>query len=316
MRKKISIIVPIYNAESYLDKCIESLMNQSYKNFEILLIDDGSNDKSLSICNQYAAKDSRIKVFHKENEGIAKTRNYGLSLSSGEYITFVDSDDYVHRNYLQSLFEAIEDNYCELAICSFARFTDDKIIHNKIEKSRVVDNLYLEQLLFTDPNIGKANWNKLYDAKILKKIKFPDICLGEDYVVNFEYLKRIKSVSILSDELYYYRITPSSLSNLKEYNRKKMMDQIISRSSVIELIDNKKAFVLAKQEYLKATKNAMILLLKSNNGRDYDKNDYAYYKKVLRENFSLLDILRMGGKGIIQIVLCLYFPFMYSIGKN
>ena len=85
---------------------------------------------------------------------------------------------------------------------------------------------------------------------------------------------------------------------------------------MIELIDNEKAFVLAKQEYLKATKNAMILLLKSNNGRDYDKNDYAYYKKVLRENFSLLDILRMGGKGIIQIVLCLYFPFMYSIGKN
>lgn len=313
MEKIISVIVPIYNSEKYLGKCIDSLINQSYKNFELLLIDDGSKDDSLSICNKYAALDSRVKVHHKENEGIAKTRNYGLQAASGEYITFVDSDDYVDPNFLKLLLEAIEINHCELSICSFVRFTDDGIIHNAVEKSRVVDRSDLELLFFTDSSIGKANWNKLYKAKLVNDLKFPDICLGEDYVFNFEYLKKVKKVAIVNDELYYYRITPSSLSNLTNYNKKKMIDQIISRSSVIDSISNKKALALAKKEYLKAVKNAMILLLKSENE---NTTDYAYYKGVVKEEFSLVDVLRLGGKGIIQMAICLYFPFVYSIGKN
>lgn len=316
VEKIISVIVPIYNSEKYLNKCIDSILNQSYKNFELILIDDGSKDNSLSICNKYAALDSRVKVHHKENEGIAKTRNYGLQVACGEYITFVDSDDYVDNNFLKLLFEAIEENHCELSICSFARFMDSKIIHNNTEESRVVDKSDLELLFFTDSNIGKANWNKLYKARLLGNMQFPDICLGEDYVFNFEYLKKVKKVAIINNELYYYRITPASLSNLIDYNRKKMMDQIISRSSVIESIQNKKALTMAKKEYLKAVKNAMILLLKSKDCGGTSIRDYTYYKCLVKDDFSVIDILRLGAKGIIQLVLCLYFPFIYSIRKN
>ena len=316
MEKMISVIVPIYNSGKYLNKCVDSLLNQSYKSFELLLIDDGSKDNSLSICNKYAAQDSRVKVYHKENEGIAKTRNYGLRIAAGEYITFVDSDDYVDHDFLRLLFEAIEENHCELSICSFARFMDSRIMHNTYEKSRVIDKTNLELLIFTDSNIGKANWNKLYNAQLLENIQFPDLCLGEDYVFNFEYFKNVKKVAIIDKELYYYRITPDSLSNLTDYNRKKMMDQIISRSSVIESIQNKKALAMAKKEYLKAVKNAMILLLKSKDCGGTSNRDYAYYKCLVKDNFSVLDILRLGVKGIIQLALCLYFPFIYSIGKD
>lgn len=313
MEKMISVIVPIYNSEKYLNKCIDSLLRQSYKNIELILIDDGSKDNSLSVCYKYAATDSRVKVHHKENEGIAKTRNYGLRVSSGEYIAFVDSDDYVDHDFLRLLYEAMEANHCELSICSFARFMDNKIIHNTIEESRVVDKTELELLFFTDSNIGKANWNKLYKAELLENLQFPDICLGEDYVFNFEYLKRVNKVAIINKELYYYRITPSSLSNLTSYSKKKMTDQIVSRSSVIDAIQNKKALALAKREYLKVVKNAIILLLKSENS---SAADYTYYRGIIKENFSPLDILRLGGKGMIQTVICLYFPLIYSIKKK
>ena len=311
MAKLVSVIVPIYNSEKYLNQCIESILNQSYKNFEVLLIDDGSKDGSLEICNKYALMDNRVKVYHKENEGIAKTRNYGLRVSSGEYVTFVDSDDYVHQDFLRVLFEAIEKNHCELSICSFSRFTDNEIIHNTMGMSKTVDQQELELLMFTDENIGKANWNKLYSAKLLNNIKFIDICLGEDYVFNFEYIKKVKKAAVIKDELYHYRITPYSLSNISEYNRKKMMDQIISRSSVIKSIHNKDAMLLAKKEYLKAVKNAMILLLKSKAISTDSDSDYYYYKGIIEKEFSLIDILRLGCKGTLQVILCLYFPFMY-----
>ena len=108
MDKLISVIVPIYNVEKYLTKCIESIINQTYKNLEIILVDDGSPDKSPIICDEYAKKDNRIKVIHKKNGGLSDARNYGMSLATGEYISFIDSDDYVTDDYIMTLYSLIE----------------------------------------------------------------------------------------------------------------------------------------------------------------------------------------------------------------
>ena len=105
MEQKVSIIVPVYNVEKYLKRCVDSLIEQSYKNLEIILVDDGSKDNSFSICKEYESKDSRVRIFHKENEGLGLTRNYGIEKSTGEYITFVDSDDYLTLDAVETMVE-------------------------------------------------------------------------------------------------------------------------------------------------------------------------------------------------------------------
>ena len=118
----ISIIIPVYNSEKYLQRCIDSIKSQTYNNIEILLIDDGSTDNSLQICNENALKDSRINVIHKKNTGVSDTRNIGIAKSKGKYVSFIDSDDYIEKNYIKKLYNAIIDKY--VAICQYKKVTN------------------------------------------------------------------------------------------------------------------------------------------------------------------------------------------------
>ena len=137
MSEKISVIVPVYNVEQYLEKCMESILNQTYKNIEVLLIDDGSTDKSGSICDFYAGKDNRVRVHHKENEGLSEARNIGVALASANYIVFVDSDDYIVPDMLEVLYNRMQEDKSDLAICNFLYVDESgKSIEDRNEKEK------------------------------------------------------------------------------------------------------------------------------------------------------------------------------------
>ncbi len=215
----VSVIVPVYNVEKYLTQCIDSFIAQTYKNIEIILVDDGSTDRSGEICDEFKQKDSRIIVIHKENGGISSARNKALDIAKGEYICFVDSDDFVHPRYVEILLGAALDNDCRIAQCSFIHFISDKRLGEKSEEApgRVSVRKGTEvcgAIYAPGGVISTVVWTKIYHKSIWKKRRFPSGKIHEDLFVTFEILYECERVAIIDQKLYYYRKTPDSVTNM------------------------------------------------------------------------------------------------------
>ena len=193
--KKISVIIPVYNAEKYLTKCLNSIVNQTYTNLEIILVNDGSKDSSLNICYEYKKKDDRIKVINNDNHGASYSRNCGISISTGEYIMFIDADDYIENNFIERLITCNEYETYDLFISCYTDFYDKNIFK---EKKLIDENILTFDLKKDYLNIVKylrTPWGKIYKLNIIKEnnIKFPeDYITAEDQIFNFRYLKYIK----------------------------------------------------------------------------------------------------------------------------
>lgn len=216
--RKFSVIVPIFNSERYLGKCIKSILNQTYENFELILVNDGSKDSSLDICNKYLLKDSRVRVIDKKNEGSIASRNRGVSEAKSDYITFVDSDDWIDKNTLEIVNKHIEATNSDVAIFNMYKVVDKfgfiKKSGNKkyFEKYKSVEGDDIRKLLvsayfhghpFPSNMCGKV-YNKKYlieSGKYLKNIKF----LGDDLFYNLEVLLKVEKITMINRELYYYR---------------------------------------------------------------------------------------------------------------
>ena len=164
----ISVILPIYNVEKYLEKCLKSVINQTYKNLEIILVDDGSKDNSPQICDEYAVKDKRIVVIHKSNGGLSDARNAGIEIAKGKYITLIDSDDYVEKDYVQFLYQLIKENNAEMSICSHTvLYTNGTRIEKETGEHLVLDpKTTLEKILY-DEGIDLSAWAKMYKANTI-----------------------------------------------------------------------------------------------------------------------------------------------------
>ncbi len=200
----VSVIVPIYNSEKYLKRCVDSILSQTFSDFELLLVDDGSTDGSGSICDEYSAKDSRVRVFHKENGGVSSARNLGLDNARGEWITFVDSDDYLEKSFLAELSEFEDVDF----VISGGRFINKgrNYAPQSISKMKVEDDLpfmdeQLMQIYLRTP------WAKLYKHSIIlqNNLRF-DSCLyiGEDTEFNLRYMQSVECVGFSSEALYCY----------------------------------------------------------------------------------------------------------------
>lgn len=203
--KLVSIIVPFYNSEEYLGACIESIINQTYRNLEIILVDDGSTDSSGQLCDGYAKKDVRISVIHKPNEGVSVSRNVGINNSNGEFIYFCDSDDILHESIIMRMVTIIEENHSDMAACSYTReksqlgTNDSKELH--IESARE----FMKTVIQNQSYSGFL-WNKMFKRNLLKSVIFDvRIKIFEDLLFCLNYLKNVKSVSVSQEVLYYYR---------------------------------------------------------------------------------------------------------------
>jgi len=228
--KKVSIIVPIYKVEDYLKRCVDSITNQTYKNLEIVLVDDGSPDNCPAICDELEKTDERIKVVHKENGGLSDARNAGMDVSTGDYIGFVDSDDYIDADMFEILVDAIEEHDADISCCRYTRIWDD----GKVEKVGNDDsvNVYegldgLKEYLYAR-TVDPFAWNKLFKAEQLGNLKYPDKnvrfikgILGEDNPFNIELLKTTKRLVVVGKSKYNYlqaregAITNSAVSQKK-----------------------------------------------------------------------------------------------------
>lgn len=185
--------MPIYNSEKFLSKCIESLQNQTYKDLELLLIDDGSQDSSLDICYSYAKNDSRIRVFHKKNEGQGVARNFGLDRCKGDYIAFVDSDDYVQKDMYLTMYQAIENYTCDIAICGLVR--DHKFLKRPQpvpDNKTIYDNEQLMEAYINTKYITTSVCNKLYTKELWNEIRFPYLRAKEDVTILHEVISKAK----------------------------------------------------------------------------------------------------------------------------
>ncbi len=216
----VSVIVPVYNVENYLAKCIDTILRQSYPYFELLLIDDGSSDGSPKICDDYAQMDSRVKVIHKQNEGVSCTRNLGIEKASGDFIVFVDSDDGIGKHMLRKMIAAMTRYQTDLAICGYERFRENWKQRSRISPySLVVFQSQMELAsVYKKPAtnmFGISIWAKMYRGDIIRenKIRFrEDVHYEEDCLFNLDYFRHVTTTAVLRDYFYFYRQMDASLS--------------------------------------------------------------------------------------------------------
>lgn len=213
----ISIIVPVYNVEKYLRDCIESILAQTYTDWEMIMVNDGSTDHSEEIALECAGKDSRIKVVTQANGGLSAARNTGMRVATGQYLTFIDSDDAVAPEYLSTLLELLENYEAAIATCGFQRFSGVLPYHNKKIPHQKGPNVYsgvhaLREVLYQDRGIDNSAWGKLYRRELWHDMEFPHGKLYEDLGTVPLILLKVDKVVVSSDQLYFYRVTPGSIT--------------------------------------------------------------------------------------------------------
>lgn len=293
----VSIIIPCYNGSKFIDKCLTSIFNQAYKNFEVIVINDGSTDNSLELLSKY-----NIKVISQDNAGQGKARNVGLNNSNGDYICFIDIDDYIDEHYLEKLVNAVTSNDYDIAICSYYDVCGDKIIYNnfKLDKELSIFEFYrccLDHLVWS-----VVPWNKIYKSSLLKNIRFKEGTYYEDEPFLDEVIKSSNKIISISDSLYYYVQNPSSTMKTNIVFRK--LFRVESRTNRINyFLDNNWV-----DYYLEAVRENLFLLLRL---KDLTKKHKVYksiYKKQVDDNeYNLkLSINRSIKKGIhneIQVYL-------------
>lgn len=219
MSELISVIVPIYNAEKYLDRCIKSIINQSYKNLEIILVDDGSSDKCDEICDEWAKKDKRIKVIHKKNSGVSDSRNAGLEIANGEYLSFVDSDDYVHKDFIKILYNLCIENNSDISVCEVCETNKDEDINNKIQKG-IVRNIFPKSVLEKKESLYFVVWNKLYKKSVFENVRYLKGKIHEDVAITYKLIYYSKKITITNAKLYFYFNAPGSIMR-REFSKER-----------------------------------------------------------------------------------------------
>lgn len=237
----VSIVVPVYNVEAYLEKCIDSIVNQTYKNFEIFLVDDGSTDASSSICDAYAERDGRISVIHKKNGGLSDARNAGIEVARGDFILFVDSDDYIEVDTVDYLLGLALKNCAEIVVASHKIVYGDEQI--KQRKNDLYDSVQVLTPIhaFNDALYGKKlslhAWGKLYRRSLFNDVRFPKGRLYEDAGTTYKIIEKSQRVIVSSAKKYYYLQRRGSIINSGFYPR--MMDSLYFANEMFNFAKDK-----------------------------------------------------------------------------
>lgn len=306
---KISIIVPVYNVEKYLNRCVNSLLNQTYSNIEIILIDDGSTDKSSSICDYFKTIDLRVKVLHTKNFGVSKARNTALNIVNSKYLTFVDADDYVDKNYVKELYELCEKNDCDIAIIGTVENNEiDKKQNNSGDNIDIIfNNEEAFKELLNEKFFFGSVWGKIYKTDIWQGIYFNEkTSIGEDLEVLYKVFFKSNKIKVNTNKrLYYYtknRIDSATKSN---YNKKWKREISICENILLDCKENhEEIFSYALKRYIRINYSCIVNILK--NTPD-DKINYEKLKSnILKyKSFGIFNKFNLEMK--IKLVLVMYF---------
>ena len=310
MKDLISIIVPVYNVEKYVEKCLISIINQTYKNIEIIIVNDGSVDNSKKICESLKKKDKRIKLYNIKNIGLSGARNYGIEKSKGKYISFIDSDDYIDNNMIETLYNNLIKEKADISCCSFYEVFKDEIIKkNEEEKYYVMNKKQAIKKTFLDRGLDVYTWNKLYKKELFDNIKFPLGKKSQDRFVMYEIFDNTNKIVYDSICLYYYvQRNNSAANNLKNVNTDSIEASLNAISYLRKYRDIKP---LAIKEYLQ-TRLRVYKKIVYYNGKD----DIKIRKDLIRE-FKNYSNIKYTNKEKLELLLFKYFPNTYRlIGKK
>ncbi|MBS7212308.1 MAG: glycosyltransferase family 2 protein [Megamonas funiformis] len=279
----ISIIIPIYNVEAYLERCFDSIRRQISNNFEVICIDDGSKDKSGEICNKYAKIDSRFKVFHKNNGGVSSARNFGMKMASGKYLAWIDPDDYISDSWYTELEEYLLQDIDFIFFDYILLKNNKKIVKKFAETSKKVEKFILLDEITLEENIQNQLWRTIYKKNLMKDIIFPEnICLMEDYAVLHKIIYNADKIFYLSANLYYYIIRDNSITMIRDIVKDRN-GYLIAKERYIFL--KKYNITVTKIGYLK---KAITFLVKycelDKNLKMKYRNDYLDARKDIRHN--------------------------------
>ena len=243
---KISVIVPVYKVENTLKRCVDSILNQTYTDFELILVDDGSPDNSGKMCEAFAENDSRIKVIHKENGGLSSARNAGLDIAQGEYVCFVDSDDYVAENYLALLHSAAEREQADLVIGGYEMVYPDGTCEKEFQPSKLYEGKEAAYALCRELDTGVyvVAWNKLYRKKLWEKERYPVGRVYEDMSMAHRILWLSKRTVIIEDIIYYYVQNPLGITHNKD--EKVYLDLLKAMQDRTDFFSKEKEFELVQ----------------------------------------------------------------------
>lgn len=225
----VSVIIPIYKVEKYLHACVDSILSQSYHNLEIILVDDGSPDSCPVICDDYAQKDARVQVIHQKNGGLSAARNAGIDICRGDYITFVDSDDFLHKRFIELLLNACQTEQADIAVGNIERVPHETSLEKSTSPLTATavrcitgrDSNFMIYNVSTWTRITTA-WGKLYSRLLFSQTRYPIIALHEDEALTYKLLYSCKAIAICDSAFYYYRSNPASLMN-QSFAEKKLL---------------------------------------------------------------------------------------------
>lgn len=301
----ISVVVPIYKVEKYLPECIDSILGQTYKNLEVILVDDGSPDGCPVICDNYVKKDERVKVVHKKNGGLSDARNAGLERSSGELICFIDSDDYIAKSYIEDLYQSIEKEGADMSLCGYARVTDDGRVLEKdnLENETITPDKYWKAV-YSDHSVSYVvAWNKLYKRELFAKIKYTKGRINEDEIILHHILNQCKKISSIHKIDYYYRVRSDSIVGK---NKKGSMTE----DGYYGLYERLKYFI-TKENWEMAEKTAQVLMghLKDKQLNKKYARKFAKTACVIPKNYSSLYFRT-------KLFILSWVPYVFSIGGS
>ena len=306
MDELISVLVAVYNVDKYIAKCLDSLLNQTYKNIEIIIVDDGSTDNSKKICNEYAQKDSRIKLYEIEHGGLSKVRNYGISVAKGNYIYFVDSDDYLDNDILETLYRNIKKENADISCCSFY-----EVFKNKVVKKNLKDEYFImnsrESIIksFQDDGLGVYAWNKLFKRELFNNIEFPLGKRSQDRFIMYQVFDKCQKIVYQSVCKYYY---------LQRKDNASMNLAIINTDSIeasLNAIDYLKKYPDVVNY---ATANYLLTELKCYKKKVFysKKIDKEFRKKIIND-LKIYSKSIMSKKNKMEFFLLKFFPHVYKL---
>ena len=300
---EISIIVPIYNVEKYLKRCIDSILNQTFKEFELILVNDGSTDDCGKICDMYKSKDKRVKVIHKKNGGLSSARNVGLNVAKGKYVAFVDSDDYINKNMYEVLYSNAIKTNADISICNF-EYVDDKSvidINKDIENYEylIFNNIEALNKLYLENNIKiVVAWNKLYKKDLFKDLRYTEGRIHEDEFIIHKLLYSSKKIAYINAVLYYYLQRVDSITQSK-FNLKKI-DIVYALNERVEFFRKKNLRQLQFKAQLKYIYSFFF-------------NYYRVKFKLSNYNEELKKLKNDYNRNFIFVLLNPYFKFKEKI---
>lgn len=309
--KLISVVIPMYNVEKYIEKCLLSVKNQSYTNFEVLIVNDGTKDKSREVADNTIKGDLRFRILDKENGGLSSARNYGMKNAKGDYLIFIDGDDYVGKDYLLNLYTALQNNSdCDIAMSRIIYVNEDDNFIEKVSKHKekiVSSNVAIKKMMLRD-KYHHCAYGKMYKIELWDTIKFPEGRIYEDYLTTYKLFSGSSNVALVDSRDYFYVQHEGSIMHDKLSD--KTLDIINVSDEVTEWIyNNNKDVYMPALELKIATYIKILQKIKNSNSDDYNEQDYKISKFIRENGWSILMYIGTPIKDKIKI-------FMYMLNRK